>query len=183
MGGIVCERCHGTDYVKRGTVRNLQRYQCKACGCNFTDTPPRGKPPAMKALALMLYAMGNMSFCSIARLLGVSDVAVLKWVLNQGCSTLLTDSQREYCVETTECGGVSVLIECIVLIASENVVSEAAHAGEDAGVVADARAVFEKGDIARVMQLVFDVPVAADGSGKAACRSLGVSQVVGDLAG
>jgi transposase-like protein len=64
MGGIVCKRCHGTDYVKRGTVRNLQRYQCKACGCNFTDTPPRGKPPAMKALALMLYAMGNMSFCS-----------------------------------------------------------------------------------------------------------------------
>ena len=33
------------------------------------------------------------------------------------------------------------------------------------------------------MQLVFDVPVAADGSGKAACRSFGVSQVVGDLAG
>ncbi len=24
--------------------------------------------------------MGNMSFCSIARLLGVSDVAVLKWI-------------------------------------------------------------------------------------------------------
>jgi len=83
MGGIVCKRCHGTDYVKRGTVRNLQRYQCKACGCNFTDTPPRGKPPAMKALALMLYAMGNMSFCSIARLLGVSDVAVLNWVRNE----------------------------------------------------------------------------------------------------
>jgi transposase-like protein len=31
----------------------------------------------------MLYAMGNMSFCSIARRLGVSDVAVLKWVRNQ----------------------------------------------------------------------------------------------------
>ena len=78
MGGIVCKRCQGTDYVKRGTVRNLQRYQCKTCGCNFTNTPPRGKPPGMKALALMLYAMGNMSFCSIARLLGVSDVAVLR---------------------------------------------------------------------------------------------------------
>ena len=78
MGGIACKRCQGTDYVKRGTVRNLQRYQCKACGCNFTNTPPRGKPPGMKALALMLYAMGNMSFCSIACLLGVSDVAVLK---------------------------------------------------------------------------------------------------------
>jgi transposase len=43
-------------------------------------TPPRGKPPAMKALALLLYAMGNVSFCSIARILGVSDVAVLNWV-------------------------------------------------------------------------------------------------------
>ena len=80
MGGIVCKRCQATDYVKRGTVRNLQRYQCKTCGCNFAYTPPRGKPPGMKALALMLYAMGNMSFCRIARRLGVSDVAVLKWV-------------------------------------------------------------------------------------------------------
>lgn len=35
---------------------------------------------AMKALALLLYGMGNMSFCSIARLLKVSDVAVLKWI-------------------------------------------------------------------------------------------------------
>jgi transposase-like protein len=43
-------------------------------------TPPRGKPPAMKALAMLLYAMGNVSFCSIARILGVSDVAVLNWV-------------------------------------------------------------------------------------------------------
>ena len=42
-------------------------------------TPPRGKPAAMKALAVLLYAMGNVSFGSIARLLGVSDVAVLNW--------------------------------------------------------------------------------------------------------
>src|ERR1700755_1666516 len=83
MGGIVCKRCQGTDYLKRGTVRNLQRYQCKACGCNFTNTPPRGKTPGMKALALMPHAMGNMSFCSIARRRGVSDVAVLKWVRNE----------------------------------------------------------------------------------------------------
>lgn len=46
-------------------------------------TPPRGKPPAMKALAVVLYAMGNMSFCSIARLLGVSDVTVLTWIRNE----------------------------------------------------------------------------------------------------
>jgi hypothetical protein len=30
----------------------------QACGCNFTNTPPRGKPPAMKALALMLALSG-----------------------------------------------------------------------------------------------------------------------------
>src|ERR1700676_1556986 len=46
-------------------------------------TPPRGKPPAMKALAMLLYAMGNVSFCSIARILGVSDVAALNWVRDE----------------------------------------------------------------------------------------------------
>ena len=34
----------------------------------------------MKALAILLYSMGNASFGMIGRLLGVSDVAVLKWV-------------------------------------------------------------------------------------------------------
>ena len=37
----------------------------------------------MKALALLLYAMGNVSFGSIARILGVSDVAVLNWVRDE----------------------------------------------------------------------------------------------------
>ena len=44
MNGIICKRCQATDYVKNGTVRGLQRYRCGACGCNFTMTPPRGKP-------------------------------------------------------------------------------------------------------------------------------------------
>ena len=80
MSEICCKRCGATDHVKNGIVRGVQRYRCLSCGCNFTMTPPRGKPPAMKALALLLYAMGNVSFCSIARILGVSDVAVLNWV-------------------------------------------------------------------------------------------------------
>jgi len=69
--------------VKNGNVRGFQRYRCLFCGYNFTMTPPRGKPAAMKALALLLYAMGNVSFGSIARLLGVSDVAVLNWVRDE----------------------------------------------------------------------------------------------------
>ncbi|MGB3613954.1 MAG: hypothetical protein WBA10_09185 [Elainellaceae cyanobacterium] len=63
-----------------------QRYLCKSCGCNFTDTPPRGKPPAMKALAILLYSMGNMSFNGIGKLLGVCDVSVLNWVRKEAAS-------------------------------------------------------------------------------------------------
>ena len=79
MTEIVCKRCQGSDYVKNGIVRGLQRYRCRKCSCNFTATKPRGKPAAMKALALLLYAMGNMSFCGIGRLLKVSDVSILRW--------------------------------------------------------------------------------------------------------
>jgi hypothetical protein len=60
---------------------------CKACGRSFTATPPRGKPPAMKALAVLLYALGNVSQGMIAKLLGVSHVAVYKWVRAAGEDT------------------------------------------------------------------------------------------------
>jgi transposase-like protein len=79
MPEITCKRCQATEYVKNGSVRGLQRYRCRRCSDNFTATKPRGKPAAMKALALLLYAMGNMSFRSIGRLLKVSEVSVLRW--------------------------------------------------------------------------------------------------------
>ncbi len=75
-----CKRCGARDYTKNGTVRGIQRYRCRSCGCNFTATKRRGRPAAVKALASLLYAMGNMSFSGIGRLVGVSDVAVLKWI-------------------------------------------------------------------------------------------------------
>ena len=80
MDEIICKRCGATDHVRNGIVRGLQRYRCETCGYNFTMTPRRGKPPEMKAMALLLYAMGGMSFCAIARLLRISDVTVLNWV-------------------------------------------------------------------------------------------------------
>jgi transposase len=83
MTEIICKRCGASNFKKNGIVRGHQRYHCHDCGCDFTMTPPRGRPPAMKALATLLYAMGNMSFCSIARLLGVSDVTVLKWIRSE----------------------------------------------------------------------------------------------------
>ncbi|MGH9344891.1 MAG: IS1/IS1595 family N-terminal zinc-binding domain-containing protein, partial [Terriglobia bacterium] len=67
MTTLSCKGCGASDYVKNGRVRGLQRYRCKACACNFTATPPRGKHPAMKALTLLLCAMGNMSYRMIGR--------------------------------------------------------------------------------------------------------------------
>ena len=80
MSGISRKHCQAVAHVKNGIVRGMQRYRCEVCGRDFTMTPPKGKPPRMKALALMLYAMGDMSFCGIARILGISDVMVLNWV-------------------------------------------------------------------------------------------------------
>jgi len=81
---VSCKRCAGAAFVKNGTVRGHQRYLCKACGCDFTATPERGKPEAMKALAVLLYAMGNASQGMIAKLLGVSHVTVYRWLRAAG---------------------------------------------------------------------------------------------------
>ena len=78
--GLCCKRCGSVDHAKSGLARGHQRYRCRACGCHFTDTPRRGKPPAMKALAILLHGRGGMSCSAIGRLLGVSGVAVLKGV-------------------------------------------------------------------------------------------------------
>ena len=77
---LACKKCRGSRYVKSGTIRGHQRYLCQDCGCHFTATAARGKPPAMKALAALLYAMGNASHEMIAQLLGVSPVVVYKWI-------------------------------------------------------------------------------------------------------
>jgi hypothetical protein len=80
MAEVICKRCHAAEYVKNGKVRGLQRYRCQRCACNFTATAPRGKPPALKALTLLLYAMGNMSYRMIGRLLDTSHVSIYQWI-------------------------------------------------------------------------------------------------------
>ena len=86
MAEVHCKRCGSVSFVKSGFVRGHQRYRCRDCGCNFTDTPARGKPVAMKAMAVLLYAMGNMSYGMIARLFGVSEVAVFKWIRKEAAA-------------------------------------------------------------------------------------------------
>ena len=46
-----CKRCGSEEQVKNGFMKGLQRYRCKACGLNFTETPPRGIPLHIASMA------------------------------------------------------------------------------------------------------------------------------------
>ena len=77
---LQCKKCKSTTYVKSGHIRGHQRYQCKICKCQFTATKTRGVHPALKKLAIVLYAHCGVSMSGIAKLFKVSAVAVLKWI-------------------------------------------------------------------------------------------------------
>ncbi len=80
MSELICKKCQSSKYVKSGHTRGLQRYKCKGCGCQFTETKRRGIHPALKSFAIVLYAYCGVSMGKIARLYNVSTVAVLKWI-------------------------------------------------------------------------------------------------------
>ncbi len=77
--GLRCKRCGSEEQVKNGLMRGKQRYLCKGCGLNFTDTPARGRPLAIKAAAVLLYVSG-LSMNRTAKLLGVSTPTVQAWL-------------------------------------------------------------------------------------------------------
>ena len=74
-----CKRCGAEGHVKNGFMRGKQRYRCRACGLNFTDTPPRGMPLRVKVTAVLLYLSG-LSMNRTAKLLGVSTPSVEAWI-------------------------------------------------------------------------------------------------------
>ena len=74
-----CKGCGSEEQVKNGFMRGKQRYRCKACGLNFTDTPPRGMPLRVKVEAVLLYLSG-VSMNRTAKLLGVSTPTVQAWI-------------------------------------------------------------------------------------------------------
>src|SRR4029078_5357991 len=77
--GLRCKRCGSEEHVKNGLMRGQQRYLCQGCGLNFTNTPPRGKPLALKAAAVLLYVSG-LSMNRTAKLLGVSTPTIQAWL-------------------------------------------------------------------------------------------------------
>ena len=74
-----CKFCGVLECVKNGKVKGQQRYYCKSCFKNFTDTPHRGVGEEKRLLAVSLYASG-LSMNRIAQFFDVSCTAVLKWV-------------------------------------------------------------------------------------------------------
>ena len=82
---LKCKECGSCEYVKNGLSKEKkQRYKCKACGCVFTDTPPRGKPEKLKETAVILYVYCGISMLKIGKMCGVSDVSVLNWIKKAG---------------------------------------------------------------------------------------------------
>src|SRR5215204_6147913 len=77
--GLRCQRCGSQEHLKTGLMRGQQRYLCKGCGLNVTNTPARGKPLALKAAAVLLYVSG-LSRNRSAKLLGVSTPPVQAWL-------------------------------------------------------------------------------------------------------
>ena len=74
-----CPKCQSKRKVKSGFTAGKQRYKCKECSCNYTQSHKKGKPEIMKALAYVLYLEG-LGFRAIARILKVSNVSVLRWI-------------------------------------------------------------------------------------------------------
>ena len=77
--GLRCKRCGSEERVRNGLMRGKRRYRCRACGLNFTDTPPRGMPLQVKAAVVLLYVSG-LSMNRTAELLGVSTPSVMTWI-------------------------------------------------------------------------------------------------------
>lgn len=103
MEKIICPECTSKLNVKNGRVREVQRYKCKSCGCNFTiEHKGRGKPEEQKRLALHMYLEG-MGIRGIGRILKVSNVTVLTWV-RSFCEKIkdLRKDIKPQCVEVME---------------------------------------------------------------------------------
>ncbi|MDR3224348.1 MAG: hypothetical protein LBT03_02070 [Holosporales bacterium] len=68
----ICRKCNSENIVKyRFAKGGNQRYKCKQCGKVFNDRKSRGKPQAMKDLAVLFHTVFAASFRSIGKILGV----------------------------------------------------------------------------------------------------------------
>ena len=78
-----CKNCGSNKVVKNGYARDLQRYKCKECKLNFIEGDRRKKPKTAvkKALCVLLYSLGKISFSMLGKLLGHSPSIIYRWVV------------------------------------------------------------------------------------------------------
>ena len=76
-----CPRCGSDHTVSNGSVRGVKKRLCRDCSFQFTRSDPVGKPLSVKLFAVALYLHG-VSMNAIAKWVGVSPPAVLKWIRN-----------------------------------------------------------------------------------------------------
>jgi len=78
-----CPKCRCAEAVKNGTMNQKQRYKCKHCGCNYTQSTLSRTPVAKRIEAIKLYLEG-VGFRGIERLTGVPHSTLINWVKNLG---------------------------------------------------------------------------------------------------
>ena len=108
-----CPKWVSDTHVKSGFLKGKQRYKCKQCGCNFTQSQTRGASLETTLFALKLYLDGT-GFRAIGRILSVSNVTVLLWIRTLGKSVKSTiqaqipdDIRHVYVIEMDEMWHVS----------------------------------------------------------------------------
>ena len=79
-----CGKCGSENCVRSGHNHGKQRYKCKECGRQFTQT--EDKKATKRAFALYLYVVG-LSMNAIARMFEVEPSTVLYWVRNFALKT------------------------------------------------------------------------------------------------
>jgi transposase-like protein len=95
-----CSKCTSENSVKNGFAKGRQRFRCKNCGNNYSvEQKSTAKLPSVRRMGLMMYLEG-IGFNSIGRLLGVSHVAVIKWIKKYGSQ--LNEVKNESPVEVVE---------------------------------------------------------------------------------
>ena len=81
--GMTCPKCANAEAVKNGKMNGKQRFKCKSCGCNYTQST-RYRISREKRLECIRLYLEGVGFRGISRLTGVSHVSVLKWVRELG---------------------------------------------------------------------------------------------------
>lgn len=81
-----CKNCKSEKVVKSGFIRGKQRYQCKNCGCNFVegDSRTNEKTALKKAMCILLYSLGKVSYSELARIFDTWPSQVYRWITESG---------------------------------------------------------------------------------------------------